>query len=690
MGGVDEAGVLRRPTLAALTWYVSVCGGLVLVVLALLRLPPEAVADMGWPLFVIAAMMLIGELRPVLTGDTAAPEPVPFSTAFVLASLVLWGAPVAIVLQAVSVLVSELVAGKPLWKLAFNVGQYVLAMGAAAAVLALGGMAPTPTAPTTTLDLADLPWLTAAMLTYHLTNLALVAGLAGTAGQRFWESFTEDFWYYTFTFFAVAALMPIVVVIAAGPWALLPLLLLPMAAVWKTAAISRDKEHQAFHDSLTDLPNRALLQHRLEQALDDARRTGGGAALLLLDLDRFKEVNDTLGHAVGDRLLEVVARRALGVVRPSDTVARLGGDEFAVVLPGVVDAFEAVEVAGRVRATLADPVHLGGHLVDVDVSVGVAVFPQHGDDAETLMRCADVAMYVAKGERTGIEVYRAARDPNSARRLGSAAAFRTALENGRIELHHQPAVSLRTGEVVAMEALARWRDPGRGWVPPEEFLDLAERAGLTDELTRRVLAAALAVTAERWNHGLAVPATVNVSLRDVTHGDLAGLVVAQLDAHGLPPEALVLEVTESVVVHDPARAVEVLRDLADVGVACWLDDFGLGYSSLVLLEQLPVTGLKIDRTFVRRLDRADGDPAMVRSIVGLAHGLGLTVVAEGVQTAAAHAALRELGADAAQGWHLARPMPREAAQRWLVARSMATPAAGPSLRVVGQGLSVAP
>ncbi len=385
-----------------------------------------------------------------------------------------------------------------------------------------------------------------------------------------------------------------------------------------------------------------------------------------------------------------MAARAVGAVRPSDTVARLGGDEFAVVLPGVVTADEAVEVAGRVRSSLADPVRLDGQLVDVDVSIGVALYPRHGSDPDTLLRRADVAMYAAKGGRTGVSVYHPSRDPNSSRRLGAVAALRVAIESGTVGVHYQPGVALPGGHVEVVEALARWTDPDRGPVPPEEFVGLAERAGLVADLTAHVLSRALEDTADRWRRGLCVPTSVNVTLRDLTDGDLATLVVAQLDGHRLPAEALVLEVTESSVVHDPSRAEGVLHDLAGVGVRCWLDDFGTGSSSLALVERLPVSAVKVDRSFVRRLDRSDANPAMVRSIVGLAHGLGLRVVAEGVQTAAAWNSLVDLGADIAQGWHVARPMPADAAERWLVARAVETAHSGPTLRVVGGGPAVAP
>jgi len=363
-------------------------------------------------------------------------------------------------------------------------------------------------------------------------------------------------------------------------------------------------------------------------------------------------------------------------------VARLGGDEFGVLLPDIEQPQDAIEVAGRIKHALAEPCRLEGVLMDIDVSIGIALAPQHGTDVEVLMRRADVAMYVAKGERTGIELYDVARDPNSPARLGTVTALREALDHGDLELHYQPKVGLGDGHVVGVEALVRWRHAERGLIPPDEFVPLAERTGLVHRLTAYVVRAALDQVSEWWQMGIEVPVAVNVSMRDLQETDIAGLIAAELDRHGLPPCALVLEVTESVLVQDAGRAVTALRELAALGVSSSLDDFGTGYSSLLLLEQLPVAEIKIDRSFVRRLD-TDGEASMVRSIVSFAHGLGLSVVAEGIETAHAWKLLREMGCDVAQGYRVARPMPAEQATQWLVERVVRGPAERAGLRVVG-------
>jgi diguanylate cyclase (GGDEF)-like protein len=690
--GARERPSLWRFSLFAVTWQISfwVGWGLVLTAVVSMRsfrddVTVSSVSTVGFEFLMIAALVIFGELRPVVALDTWSQDGVPISTAFVFATLFVWGFAPAVILQAVAVLLSEIVQRKDIWKLVFNVGQYVMSVTAAWGVMSLAGLNPTIVHPTMTPRPLDLAWMGLSWLVYHLVNLAMVAGLASSTGQTWWESFSEDFWYYTFSTLSVLAVSPfIVAMLIVNPWCV-PLLLLPLIAVYKTASISRQAQRESLHDALTALPNRVLLQQRVSTTLDEVRRDGTGLALFLLDLDRFKEVNDTLGHPVGDALLEIVARRLVGAVRPEDTVARLGGDEFAVLLPDIEHPNDAIEVAGRIKMALTEPFHLEGVLLDVDVSIGIALCPQHGDEAEVLMRRADVAMYVAKGEQTGIEVYDVARDPNSPARLGTVTALREALDRSQLELHYQPKVSLDDGTVVGVEALVRWQHPVRGLVPPDEFVPLAERTGLVHRLTAFVLREALDQVTEWWAHGIQVPVAVNVSMRDLQETDLAGLVAAQLDAHHLPPSALVLEVTESVLAHDPGRAVATLRELADLGVSSSLDDFGTGYSSLLLLERLPVAEIKIDRSFVRRLDETDGDPAMVRSIVGFAHGLGLSVVAEGVETSSAWTQLREMGCDVAQGYRVARPMAANPATQWLVERVVRGPAERTGLRVVGGG-----
>jgi diguanylate cyclase (GGDEF)-like protein len=665
----------------ALSWHGSVWLGAALLVWAAYRLAwasPATLEAMAPPLLILLAMVVLSELRPIVAASTWQHDGVPLSWAFVFGSLYLFGLVPALLLQAVAVLIGQLMLRREPWRVAFNIGQYSLALLAAWAVMAAFGEAGTMTAARDSFDRGDLAWVVLSWVAFHVVNLALVAATAESDRQTWWEAFTEDFWYYTFSMFAVLAVAPFVAVMAGETWQFVPLLLLPVYGIYRTAALARAQERQAMHDALTNLPNRTLFATRLTEALDAAERSGGGVAVFLLDLDRFKEVNDTLGHPAGDQLLEVVARRVLSAVRPDDLVARLGGDEFAVLLPGVRSQHLAIEVAGRIREALAEPFRLEGVLMDVDVSIGIAFSPLDGRTVEALMRRADVAMYVAKDRQTGIEVYDVALDPNSPQRLGTVTALREALDKGHLELHYQPKVSLADGTIVGTEALVRWRDPERGLVPPDLFVPLAERTGLVERITKFVLGAALAQVADWWARGLHVPVAVNVSMRDLQQPDLADLVARELDRRGLPPSALVLEVTESVLVQDPGQAVATLRELAELGVSSSLDDFGPGYSSLVMLQQLPVTEVKIDRSFVHGLDTHAGNAPMVRSIIGFAHGLGLTVVAEGVETTESWNLLRELQCDVAQGFRVAHPMPGHVATKWLMERVVPTTVTAPT------------
>ena len=671
----------QRPSLGAFslfaaTWWFAILGGGGLTVWSIVTLDLRNLMMTG-AFFMISALLILGELRPVvMTGRD--PYGVVTSHAFVFAILYIWGIAPAIVLMAVATLTSELVRRKEPWKIFFNAGQYVLSIAATWPVMLAFGIHPTTVDPTTALVGSDIVWIVLTWIVMFVVNDALVAGVSGDEGLSFLEAFTEDFWYYATTHFAVFALSPLIVIVALNAWTLIPLLLLPLFAVYKTASISREKEHQAHHDALTGLPNRKLLLQRLDEAVETARREGGVAALFMIDLDRFKEVNDTLGHQVGDRMLEIVATRIAGAVRPNDTVARLGGDEFAIVLPRVRDELAAAEVAGRVRMALAQTFHLEGTLLELEGSIGMALFPEHGDDPATLMQHADIAMYIAKDQRTGIEAYRSDRDRHSTHRLGTLAALRQAIETGELEVHYQPKVAMRGGAVAGVEALVRWRHPTRGLVMPDEFIPMAESSGLVHRLTEYVIDAALAQTAAWYQQGMVVPIAVNISVRDLHGLGLAEVVERGLERYSVPSTLLQLEITERILMDDPARAADTIEALGSLGVRLSLDDFGTGYSSLVLLKRLPVSEVKIDRSFVRRMTIAEDDATIVRSIIDLAHALGLQCVAEGVETEETMSRLRALGCDVVQGWHISKALHADDATAWLV-DAMAVPA----LRVVG-------
>jgi diguanylate cyclase (GGDEF)-like protein len=426
------------------------------------------------------------------------------------------------------------------------------------------------------------------------------------------------------------------------------------------ASAERDR-HQATHDALTGLPNRELLRDRLGQGLAAATRSEGESALLLIDLDRFKEINDSLGHSYGDKLLCQVGPRLRSVLRDGDTVSRLGGDEFAVLLPSVDGVAEAQAVAARLREALHRPFDVNGVALDVEASIGIVLSPWHGTDTEELLRNADIAMYAAKELKAGAVVFEPDQHVTAPWRLTVLGDLRRALEEtDELFLNYQPKYTLDGERIEGVEALLRWQHPTEGLVPPDEFIPVAEGTGIILRLTERVLGLALAQMRRWLDAGHAVPVAVNLSTRCLLDADLPDLVQRMLAEHRVPPELLRLEVTESAVMGDAARCMEVLQRLHDLGVKLSIDDFGTGYSSMAYLRRLPVDELKIDRSFVLGMTTTSQDAVLVRTAIDLGHNLGLTVVAEGVEGAEHVLALRALGCDIAQGYHYARPMMGEA------------------------------
>jgi diguanylate cyclase (GGDEF)-like protein len=413
-------------------------------------------------------------------------------------------------------------------------------------------------------------------------------------------------------------------------------------------------EHQANHDSLTGLANRALLHRRTEEALsaDD----GTTAALLLLDLDHFKEINDALGHAAGDLLLQNIGARLQRFVRDSDVVARLGGDEFALLLTGLADPADAGPVAEAVLRLLADPVEFEDLRLSVEGSIGVACHPQDAGVAEELFRRADVAMYQAKSSRGSWLRYSADRDDSSVHRQALVAELRAALDQDQLVVHFQPQVDLETGLLVGAEALCRWQHPTRGMLPPGEFVAVAEQSGLVRPFTLRVLDLAVAECVT-WQHDRPIAVGVNLSARSLLDRQLPADVAAILARHGLSPDRLILEITETVATSELEVVEEVLAELRRLGVEISVDDFGTGYSSLAFLQRTAVHELKVDQSFVAGMLHSANDLALVRATIQLAHSLGARSVAEGVEDVAMAAALRDMGCDVAQGYWLSQPLP---------------------------------
>jgi diguanylate cyclase (GGDEF)-like protein len=418
-------------------------------------------------------------------------------------------------------------------------------------------------------------------------------------------------------------------------------------------ARQREQERMAYlayHDELTDLPNRTLFHDRLHVGILTAKREARPLSVLVLDLDGFKEINDSLGHHAGDRVLQILAARLRSTLRESDTVARLGGDEFAVLLP-TADLTGAELAASKILQEMEVPMLIEDRPLTVRGSIGLAVFPEHGSLEQELVQRADLAMYVAKNDRCGYAVYSADRDGRAEQRMALVSAMYHGIEHGQFSLEYQPIFDLRSGQIRSLEALIRWTHPVHGRLAPREFIQLAEQSGIITTLTMFAIRTAL----QEWpcgSHEMSV--AVNLSPRSLHDASFPGRVRDLLRTHRLDPKCLALEITENVIMADPERSVRYLNELHDMGITLVMDDFGTGYSSLSYLRRLPVSKLKIDQSFVAGLAQGE-DEALVRSIIDLAHNLKLEVVAEGVESAAVCERLRALGCDHVQGHLISEP-----------------------------------
>ncbi|MBZ4016674.1 putative bifunctional diguanylate cyclase/phosphodiesterase [Streptomyces purpurogeneiscleroticus] len=664
------ASRLRRLVMPALPAAVVLTAALVLVTGVIMTIGGGAAlfprGAVGWSLAVLTGV-IVGHLvaigRDRWSGGTGS------GAALALAVLLLYGwVPALLISLSVVLLVGA--ARRQRWRQAVVHGAIdVLGLGAAALGLAAFGITPSVADPGRPgeWDLSVLPPILGSALVYLAVTRALLWFLMGSRNGRLPSIARRAVTRQALVGIALVGIAPLIVVVAEHTPLLLPLFAVPLIALDSTLWIARARAEEQLRDPLTGLPNRQWLLERTWSALDDAERVGARAALVLIDLDRFRSVNDTLGHLAGDRLLLQIAERLRHALPRGAEAARLGGDEFAVLLPTADSLTSAQRVARSLVAALGSPLDLDGLTLVLEASAGVAVYPDHALDAEGLLRRADVAMYQAKRDRSGVEVYEAKRDGNTPDRLGLLGDLRRALDAGEVELHYQPKVRF-DGQVAGLEALVRWVHPDRGRVPPDEFIAIAESSGLMPRLTEYVLETALGQVA-RWRaDGLEVPVAVNVSPRDVHTPGFAGAVAARLARHQVPPGALQLEITEHVLLEDPQRAADTLNGLTGHGVKMSLDDFGTGYSSLVHLRRLPVSELKIDRSFVARLAVDTEDAEIVRCTLDLAHSLGLLVVAEGVEDDETWERLRDLGCDAVQGWLVAAAMPPDETTAWLRAR----------------------
>jgi diguanylate cyclase (GGDEF)-like protein len=751
---------------------------------------PHRLPELPAAFWTMAVLAVACDARPFVPPGRRQTSAVFPSTCFTFAILLGWGLGPAVAVQAVAVLVSGWRLGYAPWRTGFNAAQYACALAAAALLTRLGSGG--------IFDGGRLHWtdvaaLGGATVAWFVVNYGLVTTAVRLRfGDRWWPSLRHGLVYELLSTGSLLLLAPVLVAAARAGAALIPLVLVPLFAVHRMARLSAEQEQLAALDPLTGLPNRkALLAEVAEQVHLHAERAARGEpdahlALLLLDLDRFKHVNDALGHAVGDRLLVEVSARLTDAVG-DDLVARLGGDEFAVVVTRLTGTDQAREVAGRVVAALAEPVGMDGLPLDVGGSIGIALFPEHGEDFATLMRHADVAMYDAKHRNDTVAVYAAESDHNSAERLSLLADLRRVLEAGptgadgpqvgvrggdgaalappgpaaeglavrvddrpagadahrrsrwrrrrdpvpaddeliarivtgadptrrraarpvppgarsggvppdparapagtadatpaaatsdrsgggdpdgagEITMYYQPQIAIATGEVVGVEALLRWRHPRRGMVDPGELIQVAEQSAVMRLLTRRVVDDVVEQLAKWSAAGITLRAALNVSVRDLHTGEIAEQIADRLTRYGVRPERLQVEITEGALMADPRRVLASITRLHRIGVAIALDDFGTGYSSLQHLRRLPLSEVKVDRSFVLGMADDPDDAAIVRSMIELAGALGLRVVAEGVEDERTWRLLHAAGCDVAQGWFHARPMPAEELAGWL-------------------------
>jgi diguanylate cyclase (GGDEF)-like protein len=502
-------------------------------------------------------------------------------------------------------------------------------------------------------DTADGKTLSVTVPVVYGDRLTGAYGIAEV--QLPWDATEQLIWRSVVT---IAAVMTVITLLA---WLLLYRTVHRASSTLRRQA--EENERLALHDALTGLPNRRLLQDRLDRAIVTGGRNGTNVGLMILDVDRFKEVNDTLGHDRGDALLIEVAKRLMEVVRDADTVARLGGDEFAVLAPDIGSTIDAERLAQRVHSAFDDPFFIGELLLHIESSIGVALLPEHAENSTELMQRADTAMYTAKATHLGALMYRPGEDEHSTERLHLLGDLRNALGTKQLSIHYQPKIDLNTDQVIGTEALLRWNHPERGNIPPNDFIPLAENTGLIQGLTRYVLEMVCAQISE-WDRLGAefahLPVAVNLSARNLLEPTFADFLEDILASHLIEPQRLELEVTESALIEDPVRSHQMMHKIAALGVTLAMDDFGTGYTSMSQLETMPLSTLKIDRSFTARLADDPGGATLVKAMVDLAHEFGLEVVAEGVEDAEVMARLRELGCDIGQGYVWSRPVASDA------------------------------
>jgi diguanylate cyclase (GGDEF)-like protein len=655
-----------RPSRLSAYVVVVIAAGMAAIVDVLLQHLPAQVEVPSLTVVVLAALLVVGESQPIVIsrGEDDLDE-VTIASTFILALAILGPMWVLLAAQVVAVSLDDLRGRKNLQRLLFNNAQLVLSgvlTRAAFCVMTGRSLA----ADGTPFRLHDVvPALLAGAVFFLLNNGLTGIVVALALDKPVLPHLRDDARFQLSTSGVLLAFAPVVVVATAFSLFLLPLMMLPIAAVHRSAKLAAERERQALHDGLTGLPNRLLLSDRIGRSLEAAERTGAGTGVLLIDLDHFKEINDTLGHYVGDQLLRQVGERLRSAMREGDTVARLGGDEFAVLARDLAGRDTAEQVAQRLIEALAESFTIDGVRLGVQASVGIALSPDHGVDGAMLMQRADVALYAAKEHRGTFAFYSPERDSHSLQKLALLGELRDGLSSGELRVHYQPKCDAATGVLVGLEALVRWEHPTRGLVFPDDFIPIAENTGLIGALTLEVLDQSLSFARTLRDAGTPLGVAVNISVRCLTDLELPRQIAGLLGRWGVPPESLTLEVTETTIMVDPTRTMTVLGLLRDLGVALSIDDFGTGYSSLSYLKRLEAHELKIDRSFVFSMTSNSNDAVIVRSTIELGHNLGLRMVAEGVENAETWTMLKALGCDVIQGYHLSRPLPQEEIETWI-------------------------
>jgi diguanylate cyclase (GGDEF)-like protein len=620
-------------------------------------------AHVGALIFFIA-LLTVGEVHTVKWLKLHDGGEITTSWAFAFSILLLPAPVIGLAAMAFACAVGDLWHRKPAERTLFNVGQTTLSLAAAAAVLTWMGEGPTLLAGGSLGVRWIVSMILAALAMFVINGVLTCTALALHEGTRVTTMLRRGMFLNLVTDGALVSLAPVFVIVADRSMLLLPLAVSVAGLVHYNTRAALASEHEANHDVLTELPNRRAFLSRLEAELHE-RNTKRRCALVLIDLDEFKDINDRLGHQTGDLVLSEIASRLRAAQKAGYVASRLGGDEFAVLINHFDEVSDVTQWAESLRHELARPCITAGFPLSLTHSIGVALWPDHGKDTTALFQAADLAMYTAKKTRNSIHVYRESEVGTGAGRLDLLAELEDGIGRGELQLWYQPQIDVITGDVVAFEALVRWDHPRFGLVLPDDFMPIAEHTDLMGPITQEVVNIAIR-DAMRWRSMYPkVRVAVNTSARNLHDLGFPKLIDTTLRAHQAKPDLLELEITENTVIHQPERTRAVLESLGELGVRLSIDDFGTGYSSLAHLRSLPVNAIKIDRSFVRDIADDLDDQVIVRSILDLAHNLGLETVAEGVETSRAAQLLQKFGCMYMQGYMIARPMPLQEALSWL-------------------------